>query len=89
MKFQRNSYDEVLYSPTDFQKLNEIDGGIIEQDKKEEMEEFKANELLGDPNLIYTLFGQGRDQKFFSVENEENNYYIGNTAYDEMAISKT
>jgi len=87
LKRVTNSYDEVLYSPTDFQKLNEIDGGIIEQDKKEEMEEFKANELLGDPNLIYTLFGQGRDQKFFSVENEENNYYIGNTAYDEMAIT--
>jgi len=87
LKRVTNDYDEVFYSPADFQKLNEIDGGFIEQDKYEEMEEIKENELLGDPELIYTLFGQGRDQKFFSVEKEENNYYIGNTDYEEMAIT--
>jgi len=37
---------------------------------------------------MFTIFGQGKDVKYYSIENEENNYYIGNTQYDELPISK-
>eukprot|EP00833_Pecoramyces_ruminatium_P003735 jgi/Orpsp1_1/1177767/evm.model.c7180000062769.1 len=86
LKRVTNSYDEVTYSSNDYQKLTEIDGGYIVQDENEEMEEIKTNKLLADPELIYTIFGQGRDQKFYTVENEENNYYIGNTDYAELPM---
>jgi len=89
LKRATNSYDEVVYSQSDYQKLNEIDGGIIVQDPKEEMEEIKINKLLNDPNLIYTVYGQGLDQKFYTVENEEDVYYIGNTDYKELPMTAT
>jgi len=87
LKRATNTYEEVLYSPTDFENLNTIDGGYIVQDPKEEEEEFKTNKLLAEPNLIYTIFGEGKDQKYYSIEKEENNYYIGNTAYAELPMT--
>jgi len=87
LKRVNNSYDEVTYNENDYKNLNEIDGGYIVQDEQEELEEIKTNKLLADPELIYTIFGQGRDQKYYTVENEENNYYIGNTDYEELPIT--
>jgi thiol-disulfide isomerase/thioredoxin len=87
LKRVNNSYDEVTYSSDDYQKLTDIDGGYIQQDEKEETEEIRSVRLLDDPNLIYTIFGQGRDQKFYSIKDEENNYYIGNTDYKELPLT--
>jgi len=84
-----NVYEEINYNATDYEKANEIDGGLVVQDKEEEAEELRINQLLEDPNLMYTIFGQGKDVKYYSIENEENNYYIGNTQYDELPMTGT
>jgi len=84
-----NVYEEINYNASDYEKANEIDGGLVVQDKEEEAEELRTNQLLEDPNLMFTIFGEGKDVKYYSIENEENNYYIGNTQYDELPITGT
>ncbi|ORX82108.1 hypothetical protein BCR32DRAFT_292870 [Anaeromyces robustus] len=87
LKRVTNSYEEVRYSTKDFEKVTEIDGAIIQQDAQEEMEEIRVNKLLGDPDLIYTVFGEGKDQSYYSIESEAPNYYIGNTEYAELPLT--
>jgi len=38
---------------------------------------------------MFTIFGEGKDVKYYSIENEKNNYYLGNTQYSELPMTGT
>jgi len=84
-----NSYEEISYTAADYDKATKIDGGLVVQDKEEEAKELRTNQLLTDPNLMFTIFGEGKDVKYYSIENEKNNYYLGNTQYSELPMTGT
>lgn len=75
LKKAKNTYDSVTYNAEDYKRLNEIDGGLIAEDPKEEEEERRINEYLADPNLIFTKYGEGKDQTYYSALEESEEYY--------------